>query len=402
MDKIIVYSLIGMFILGGAIIMYLKNNGNSQVQDLLKEDFGMDLLPVLTDTLISYWKLDEPNGSVLDVLGIYNGTANGATANQTGIINTAYTFDGNDEITFGDMNNSIDGLSAFSLSAWIYPTENDGTEYHTLASKENVFFLRDNRGDSVKTSQFDVIMFTGGSLRRFKSTATMAINQWQHVAMVYNGTRLLFYYNGSLDPTSAAATGTGASSAYSVKLGRHSSGNDYFNGTIDEVGVWSRALSSSEITSLYNSGNGLAYPFGDTTAPKYQNIAVNNTNPAILDYVLFSTNWTDDVALSSYIFSWNATGVNCDTWANDSVVTFNGVQNWSNVTKQIPATCLLANVPSIGIRIYANDSSNNLNETGIKLLFTGGASTCWTNDGTLLIIPAGCVYNKVTGELETI
>jgi hypothetical protein len=132
---------------------------------------------------------------------------------------------------------------------------------------------------------------------------------------------------------------------------------------------------------------------GDSTAPKFQNIGVNNTNPAISDYVLFSVNWTDDTDLSSYIFGWNATGINCDTWANDSAVSFTGVQNWSNVTKQIPATCLLANVPGIGFRIYANDNSNNWNETGIQQLFTGEL-TCWSYSSLIktLFVPSGCTY----------
>src|SRR5262249_31508245 len=39
----------------------------------------------------------------------------------------------------------------------------------------------------------------------------------------------------------------------------------YFNGAIDEIGVWNRALTSTEITNLYNSGAGLAYPLTAST-----------------------------------------------------------------------------------------------------------------------------------------
>lgn len=37
--------------------------------------------------------------------------------------------------------------------------------------------------------------------------------------------------------------------------------NRHMNGDIDEIGIWSRIITSGEVTSLYNSGAGLAYPF---------------------------------------------------------------------------------------------------------------------------------------------
>jgi hypothetical protein len=99
---------------------------------------------------------------------------------------------------------------------------------------------------------------------------------------------------------------------------------------------------------------------GDTTPPTYNNNGTNNTNPNPLDQVLYYTKWADDVALSHWIFSWNATGVTCsDGFANDTAVAFSG-GTWSNVTKQAPLACA---GKVIDFLFYANDTSNNWNKT---------------------------------------
>jgi len=46
-------------------------------------------------------------------------------------------------------------------------------------------------------------------------------------------------------------------------IGAIHGGGDYMDGLVDEVGIWNKVLTSGEITDLYNSGSGLAYPFGE-------------------------------------------------------------------------------------------------------------------------------------------
>jgi hypothetical protein len=156
-------------------------------------------------------------------------------------------------------------------------------------------------------------------------------------------------------------------------------------------------INASYLGNLRNNTQTNAINYGggaDITSPKYSSISVNSSSPAILDNVLFSTKWTEETALSSYIFSWNATGLGCNTWANDSIVTFIGTTNWSNVSKQIPATCLLADVNKIAWKVYANDSSNNKNNTLDTFSFSAGATNCWGYDSAtkMTSIPVGCNY----------
>ncbi|MFZ2070550.1 MAG: hypothetical protein WAV32_02885 [Halobacteriota archaeon] len=99
---------------------------------------------------------------------------------------------------------------------------------------------------------------------------------------------------------------------------------------------------------------------GDTIT-RYSYISVNTTvagKPA-----LFAAHWTDNVALSGYIF---ATNNSSSEWVNDSFVSMTGTANWSNVTKTLNSTAGIA----IGWRIYANDTSGNWNDTGVQTLTT--------------------------------
>lgn len=436
MNKRIIYILIGMFVLGGAIILYLDNNGNAQSKELLKEDFGIKLLPSYQTSTAVY---DNVNLSL-----------------QAGMTNLQSMTMSSDGTKVYVLDATLDSITQYNLtSAWVissgvyyanksivaqdnYATSidfnSDGTKmYLTGSTGDKIYQYSLSTGWDLSTLSYDNVNVSTVTQDGAMVSGKFSSDGTKFYAFGFVGKRVFQY---SLSPAWNLTNLTYVNKNYSVTqdsnmyemffesdgLTVHMAGytNDkvymYQMGTAWDISTAifisnTSALTTQDSTplSLFFKSDGsklyvLGYAtkkiyqysltVGDTTPPKYQNIGVNNTNPAILDYVLFSTNWTDNTALSSYTFGWNATGVNCDTWANDSVVTFNGVQNWSNVTKQIPATCLLANVPSIGIRIYANDSSNNWNETGIKLLFTGGGATCWTYNSVTktLYVPSGCTY----------
>ncbi|MBI4182072.1 MAG: hypothetical protein HY520_03845 [Candidatus Aenigmarchaeota archaeon] len=96
------------------------------------------------------------------------------------------------------------------------------------------------------------------------------------------------------------------------------------------------------------------------SAPAWSSAGKNAT--AAGSAVLFFSYWTDDANLSGFIFSTNNTGA----WVNDSWASFTGTANWSNVTKILNSTVNI----SIGWMIYANDSSNAWNTTGIQSFTT--------------------------------
>ena len=96
------------------------------------------------------------------------------------------------------------------------------------------------------------------------------------------------------------------------------------------------------------------------TAPTYSNNQTNSTVAGAI--ILHSLEWTDDTALTGYIFSFdNGTG----TLVNDSFVAMTGTANWSNVTKSVNLTAT-----TIQWCVYANDSSGNWNSSSCDTPFS--------------------------------
>ncbi|MFH0922949.1 MAG: hypothetical protein V1811_02730, partial [Candidatus Micrarchaeota archaeon] len=89
--------------------------------------------------------------------------------------------------------------------------------------------------------------------------------------------------------------------------------------------------------------------------PYFPAVGMNNTNPLPGDSVMHNATIADDAGLSGYIFSWNASGASCDTWANDSWVSFTANNTNASITKAIPEAC---NAKTIAWTVYANDSAN--------------------------------------------
>jgi hypothetical protein len=111
------------------------------------------------------------------------------------------------------------------------------------------------------------------------------IGSWQQVAFTYDGTTpTKVYLNGQYDTSYAISAGAPISSNYDVAIGRRSNPayNGYFNGTIDEVRIYNRALTAEEIRESYqgysvDEGLILYLPFdGDTK--DYSGMGNDGTN----------------------------------------------------------------------------------------------------------------------------
>jgi hypothetical protein len=104
----------------------------------------------------------------------------------------------------------------------------------------------------------------------------------------------------------------------------------------------------------------LTVAVGDTTPPIYSNVGTNTTVAG--QPCKFSVKWTDNAGLSKWRFGTNNTG----SWVNETWQSFSGNPAWSNITKTLNST--------VGVRvewqIWANDTSNNWNTTGIQYLIT--------------------------------
>lgn len=212
----------------------------------------------LIDNVLAYWKLDESSGNAADSSGNgYTLTNNGSTSYGTGKINNG--------IDFGTTNTNkylsatlIDPdsyNSGFSISFWV--------NFNSLSSDQYAFSFNDLgwggvhfRAISSTDTRFrfgNGVTSDGGETAYASSWST---GTWYHITMTHSATANKYYVNGSQVATDTTNV-TLANNGTTFNIG----GVIYSKAIVDEFGIWGKELSSTEVTELYNSGNGLQYPF---------------------------------------------------------------------------------------------------------------------------------------------
>lgn len=199
--------------------------------------------------LVGYWSFNGPDLSgttAFDRSGKgNNGTlTNGPTVTE-GKSGQALNFNGSSNyVTMGYVL-SFSGTQSLSMSAWIKPNVTN-VSYQTLVGKELDYKLDLDSGGKVN-------FLLGNSWgRNFASDTSLVAGNWYHIVATYDGTNKKMYINGSWDKT-VASTGNISGNSYQFNIGQRNS-DDYFNGIIDEVRIYNRALTQAEVTALYNAG----------------------------------------------------------------------------------------------------------------------------------------------------
>jgi hypothetical protein len=196
--------------------------------------------------LVAAYGFEEASGTgVSDASGTGNiGTTNGPTRITTGRFGRALSFDGiNDWVTIPDAS-SLDLTNRMTLEAWVYPIAL-GTPWRTVLLKEQpgnlVYALY--AGDGTPRPSGEV--FVGSNLDTHGTTAP-ALNAWTHLAVTYDGAALRLLVNGTQVST-RAVTGSMPNSTGVLRLGGNNIWPEWFSGRIDEVRVYNRALTATEV-----------------------------------------------------------------------------------------------------------------------------------------------------------
>ena len=214
------------------------------------------------DGLALLLHMDEPTwadaGAVLDASGQGNhGTASGsALPTVGGKIGGAGLFDGNGWIVVPD-SPTLHAGQELTCAAWVQPTGlTDGTPSPGILSKRQAYAV------NVAFTLFlwtDNQAFVDVEADRFHSDGVFANDQWYHVAFVYDGheaapLRTRIYVDGVLDSVHASASSSLAPNTEDIQVGGLPGGGEPFVGKLDEVAIWTRALSAAEIASVYEAG----------------------------------------------------------------------------------------------------------------------------------------------------
>lgn len=218
----------------------------------------------LLNSLLAYWNLNTT--SWLDSSG--NGitlTGHGGVTLGTGIISGCALISSSNGYLDNFSTNFNVGTGDITASVWINPSSYGSGGFSDFAG--SVFDFRD---DGVG-KEWLLIFTDAGKLRiwqtptSYETTATISLNTWTNIVIRRSAGTTSFYINGSLDGT-FADTENFQSQIFTFGGPVDDPGSEeeeylHYDGRIDEVGVWNRALSGAEITSLYNAGAGKSYPF---------------------------------------------------------------------------------------------------------------------------------------------
>lgn len=260
---------------------------SSDISDLYNNGLGLDLdnfksvtstvlmqnsAPLLKN-LFSYYPMQ---GNSNDIVGTNNGTDT-SISYVNGKIQQAAQYTSSSNINVGPMP-ELSGADKITVSFWI---KSPDLLFPGFIIKNNCIEIR---YDGTFLYGIGVYIwnntFSNDALFR-NSTGTLILNQWCHVAVIYDGTQTLnidrvkIYINGVPTVTNVANPGTRpeAPSTLNSNINNLFIGNN-LTGSMDEVGFWNRVLSPAEILSLYNGSNGLSYPFYDS---------IKISNPFLLD-----------------------------------------------------------------------------------------------------------------------
>ena len=195
--------------------------------------------------LAAYWKFDEGIGSAAaDSSGsgnngiLYNGPVWVSSCPSVKCIQ----FDGvNDYVQVPD--SSTIEPAQITASLWIKPTVWSGTANALIAKRQagtNGYFIFRYASNRINVD-------LGGSGSRWDTLYVPPL-QWTHLVYTYNGTNGRLYVNGALNNTTALGTPASVPSTAPLRIGADTSAAQYyFTGSMDEVKIYNRALSATEV-----------------------------------------------------------------------------------------------------------------------------------------------------------
>ena len=325
---------------------YNKSLNSSEIDYLYSNNTVISTL-----NLVSEWKFDDGTGfNVVDssgsgyhgeILGQRTGTeydftnnsndgtaTGGASYTSSGVIGGAYDFDGSDDyISLGSKidTSTFSGWSAFTWAK--YDSSSIGNDYifGGYALYHNTGNLKHYDGSSVAIS-----------------TSSFPSETWTHVGVTCdNSTGILtLYFNGTNDSSHSIDCDYSHANRISVVGAYTGTSGNQFQGSLDEVMIFDRALNSTEVSNIYNNQSTRFYPSGtqkfkfevvgngnntiNFSIPTYQNYLNSNISTRIKHWDISKGYNFSDIAGSSnnLVAYWtmdyyNSTGIHDNTSINN-------------------------------------------------------------------------------------
>lgn len=232
-----------------------------RLSDLLKHG-ASGYTGTLLDGMVSYWPLDEESGTRYDVIGSNDLTDNNTVGFTAGVNGAAASFVAANSESLSRASTAVvphPSESSFSISFWLRTSATGDAlvgHYVTPGADAVLIFL------SGGVPQGLLYSATGGQNLGALGPAVNDGN-WHHILAVYDSTDGKFtgYVDGAAGTLAVTdpASNFGSAWATNFQIGLFTA--TYLTGSMDEVAIWSRVLTTDERAELYNAGSGFFYPF---------------------------------------------------------------------------------------------------------------------------------------------
>jgi hypothetical protein len=225
----------------------LSSTEISEIYDNQKKYYGVN---ISDPNLVSYWPLDE---SFDDLVGGNDGTPSGGVTNATGISSGAMNFDGVDDYVQVSDSSSLDLTGDITFSFWMNSrdlTSNALRMFHKNSAYTITSAVDLSGGDNT------IRLFNYQDNTYCYSDNIYTENEWQYVTIVQSGGICYFYKNGvDIGTGDSTINPTFPNSAVDLYIGiDEDESTAPYNGQLDEIIIYNRRLSSTEITDLYKAG----------------------------------------------------------------------------------------------------------------------------------------------------
>jgi hypothetical protein len=200
--------------------------------------------------MVGWWPGD---GSANDIVGGDNGTLHGGATYAAGEVGEAFSLNGTDAFVQAPDALDLDPTSAGSQDAWVNFSQLPSVAGHIMEIIGKGGFGTDFDLQAETDNRFHFYVAVGAEV---SSTTVIQTGVWYHVAGTWDAkTGLKIYVNGVLENTNSALVTRNASSEPLMIGNQPAFGPRLFNGLIDEVQVFDRALTAAEVEAIFDAGS---------------------------------------------------------------------------------------------------------------------------------------------------
>jgi hypothetical protein len=333
--------------------------------------------------LLGYYPFNgNPNDVSANAANLTNNNAV-LTADRFGTANAAYSFNGiNQNLINSTPNFTFNPASSFTISFWYNRnnTATNGVLIMNATNAANNFIWLFQAGAT--NSQY------GTNKQQFSwiwAQTTSTTSTWTHIVCVYNAGAMTLYKN-NVQVATGTFTHTNVTSAVMPLYVGRGVGGDYYNGKMDDIGIWNRALTTCEINDLYNSSNSLTTVTAGPDVVSCNNQAITLNGSGAVNY-FWNQNVSNGVPFTpttngTYLVTgFNANG--CSQWDETNVTLGQLSINAGQDLSVCPGDTVTLSASGAQSYTWNNSVSNNqafvVNQSGTYIA-TGVDGSCTDTD----------------------